>query len=443
MATPSAKQTVSLKLQRIAALAKEDPNRVLTGLSHHIDEEFLNEAYRRTRKDGATGVDGQTAAHYERDLRENLRNLLNEFKSGRYFAPPVRRTYVPKEKGKRRPLGIPTFEDKVLQQAVTMVLTAVYEQNFLDCSYGYRPGRSAHQALHTLREGIHSMGGGWVLDLDIQAFFEHLNHQKLRETLDQRVRDGVLRKMIDKWLKAGILEDGQIWHPAEGTPQGGVVSPLLANLYLHTVIDQWFEQEIRPRLRGRAFLIRFADDLVMVFAHEEDARRVLAVLPQRLGRFGLTLHPEKSRLVRFHPGSASRSHEEDDPDPPPPNTFDFLAFTHFWARSRKQHWVIKRKTAKGRLRRALATISRWCRKHRHWRFSAQHAALTLKVQGHYAYYGITGNSPSLSTYLWHVERIWKYWLCRRSQRGRRLNWERFTKRLARQPLPPPYIVHAV
>jgi group II intron reverse transcriptase/maturase len=331
----------------------------------------------------------------------------------------------------------------VLQQAVSMVLTVVYEQNFLDCSYGYRPGRSAHQALHALREGIRSMHGGWVLDLDIQAFFDHLDHKKLREILDQRVRDGVLRKMIDKWLKAGILEDGQLRHPAEGTPQGGVVSPLLANIYLHTVIDQWFHQEILPRLKGRAFLIRYADDLVMVFAREDDARRVFEVLPQRLGRYGLTLHPEKSRLVQFQPRSASRRDPGDDSGPPPPASFDFLAFTHFWARSRKNHWVIKRKTAKDRLRRALKAISHWCRKHRHLRISCQHAALIEKVSGHYQYYGITGNSPALSKYRWHVERIWKYWLCRRSHRGRRLNWAKYTKLLARRPLPPPKIGHAV
>ena len=222
----SSSSTVSTKLRRIAQLAAEDPTRVLTSLSYHIDLEFLREAYRRTRKGGATGVDGESADDFAVELDKNLKALLDGFKSGRYRAPPVRRTYVPKGDGKKtRPLGIPTFADKVLQRAVAMVLNAVYEQDFLDCSFGFRPGRSAHHALYTLREALMEMHGGWVLDVDIQAFFDNLDHGKLRAILDQRVRDGVLRRMIDKWLKAGILEDGELRQPKEGTPQGGVITP--------------------------------------------------------------------------------------------------------------------------------------------------------------------------------------------------------------------------
>lgn len=251
---------VSTKLRQIAKLAKVDPSRGLFSLHHHIDVDFLKEAYRQTRKSGAVGVDGQTSEDYARNLDENLKDLLERFKSGRYFAPPVKRVYIEKSDGKKRPLGIPTFEDKVLQRAVKMVLEAVYEEDFLDCSFGFRPGRSAHHALDVLRQGVMKINGGWLLDVDIQAFFDKLDHGKLREILGQRVRDGVIRRQIDKWLKAGILEGGELRHPVEGTPQGGVISPLLANIYLHEVLDTWFERDVRPRMRGPAFLVRYADD---------------------------------------------------------------------------------------------------------------------------------------------------------------------------------------
>jgi group II intron reverse transcriptase/maturase len=224
--------------------------------------DFLREAYRLTRKDGAPGVDGETAAAYEENLEENLQSLLDRFKSGRSKAPPVRRVYIPKgsDPTKNRPIGMPTFEDKILQRSVTMVLEAVYEQDFLDCSYGFRPGRSAHQAIRRLRQDLMSMGGGWVLEADIEGFYDNLDLRHLRDFLDQRVRDGVLRRALDKWLSAGVMEGGNLSYPATGTPQGGVVSPLLSNIYLHKVLDEWFEATVRPRLNGQASLIRFADD---------------------------------------------------------------------------------------------------------------------------------------------------------------------------------------
>lgn len=291
-------ENVSTRLQRIAELAKAAPQMVLTTLAHHIDADWLREAYRRTRKDGATGVDEQTAAQYAQHLEENLRGLLERLKSGTYYAPPVRRVHIPKGDGRKtRPIGIPTFEDKVLQRAVAMVLEAVYEQDFLECSYGFRPGRSAHQALQALWDGLMRMGGGWVLEVDIQSFFDSVDHSHLRGFLDQRVRDGVLRRAIDKWLKAGVLEEGAVRHPDSGTPQGGVISPLLANVYLHEVLDKWFERDVRPRLHGEAVLVRYADDFVMAFSREDDARRIYEVLPKRFGKYGLTLHPEKTRLL--------------------------------------------------------------------------------------------------------------------------------------------------
>ena len=425
--------SVCTRLQRIAELAREAPERAFLSLAHHIDIEFLTEAFRRTRKDGATGVDGQTGEAYEERLEENLRSLLDRFKSGRYKAPPVRRTYVPKGDGKQRPIGIPTFEDKVLQRAVTMVLEAVYEQDFRACSYGYRPGRSAHTALEDLWQGLMKMNGGWVLELDITAFFDNLDHSRLRRILDQRVHDGVLRRTIDKWLAAGVLEGEELSHPDAGTPQGGVVSPILANIYLHDALDTWFEKYVRPRLQGQAFMIRFADDAVMVFSEEKDARRMMDVLPQRLGQYGLTLHPTKTRLFYFRPDSSAGDEQSRDTGK---KSFDFLGFTHHWARSRRGSWVVKRKTASSRFRRALKRASEWFQRVRHQPVAWQHQQLVRKLRGHDNYYGITGNSAALYRFRYELTRLWRKWLDRRSDKAC-MTWPRFKRLLARYRVPSP------
>jgi RNA-directed DNA polymerase len=432
---------VSTKLQRIAQLAREDPKRALTTLSHHIDVEFLLEAYRRTRKDGAPGVDGQTAEEYEKNLEANLRSLLDRFKSGAYRAPPVRRVHIPKGDGKTtRPIGIPTFEDKVLQRAVAMVLEEIYEWDFHYFSFGFRRSRDAHQALAYLWTELMDMGGGWVLEVDIKSFFDTLDHGHLRAFLDQRVRDGVLRRAIDKWLKAGVLEEGQLMHPDEGSPQGGVISPLLANVYLHEVLDQWFETEVRPRMRGKAFAVRYADDFVLVFALEADARRVYEVLPKRFAKFGLTIHPAKTKLVRFHRprrASTDKDHAQDGN----PGSFVLLGFIHFWSRSLRGNWVIRRRTASNRFRRALKRIDEWCRRNRHRPIEEQHRQLSLKLHGHYAYYGITGNSYAIGRFQWWVGRTWRRWLNRRSQRAR-MPWDTFNRLLEHYALPPARCVHS-
>src|SRR6188768_4193652 len=364
--------TVSTKLERIAALARRMPGVSLQTLAHHIDLAWMREAHHRVRKDGATGVDGQTAEEYAKNLESNLRALLDRMKSGdQYRAPPVRRVHIPKGDGsKTRPIGIPTFEDKILQKAVAMVLETVYEQDFLDCSYGFRPGRGAHDALSALWKQTMALGGGWVLEADIEGFFDSVDHAKLRGILSQRVSDGVLTRLVGKWLRAGVMEEGKVRHPETGTPQGGVISPILANIYLHEVLDVWWERDVRPRLRGRTALVRYADDVVVVFETEEDARRVAEVLPKRFEKYGLRLHPEKTRLVRFEKPTS--------PPPPPggggsvPTSFDLLGFTHYWGKSLKGNWVVKRKTAKDRLSRTLRRISTWCRKYRHTPIDAQH-----------------------------------------------------------------------
>jgi len=432
-------ENVSTKLQRIAALAREDRKRILTTLAHHIDAEWMREAHRLVRKDGAAGVDGQTAKDYESDIENHLASLLERLKSGTYRAPAVRRVYIPKADGtKTRPIGIPTFEDKVQQKAVAMALEAVYEQDFLDCSYGFRPGRSAHDALDRLRDGLTRMGGGWVVEVDIKSYFDTLDHEWLRRILDQRVRDGVLRRAIDKWLKAGVLEEGRLWHPDAGTPQGGVISPLLANIYLHEVLDTWFERDVRPRLKGSAFLVRYADDFVICFERKEDAERVLDVLPKRFGKYGLTLHPTKTRLVSFvRPRKQGESPRSDR------GTFSLLGFTHYWGRSRKGYWVVKRKTEKSRLARAIHRIHAWCKRNRHRPIADQHAALRRKLTGHYSYYGITGNNRALEHFLLGAGRAWKRWLCRRSRANQRKGWEWYAKVAQRYPLPRPRIYHSI
>ena len=396
----------------------------------------MKEAYRLTRKDGAPGIDGVTAADYEANLEANLLDLLERIKSGRYRAPPVRRTYIPKSDGSLRPLGIPTFEDKVGQRAVTMVLEAVYEQDFLPCSYGFRPGRSAHQALRNLRNDLMDKRLNWVVDIDISKYFDSISHSHLRAFLDQRVTDGVIRRMIDKWLNAGAVEDGLLRRTTKGSPQGGVISPCLSNIFLHHVLDEWFETEVRPRLRGQSTLVRFADDAVMAFDNLVDAQRVLEVLGKRLDRFGLTLHPDKTRIVDFRPLIAdSARHPQTDG-----TSFDFLGLTHVWGRSQKGKPMVKQVTAKSRYARALAAVSEWCRKNRHRAIPDQHRHLSSMMRGHFAYYGVGGNIRRLKVFAHQVVRIWQKWLSRRDRRSV-VRWTRLTEILRQHPLPPPKILH--
>jgi group II intron reverse transcriptase/maturase len=406
-------------------------------LHHNLDLDWMKEAYRQTRKDGAPGIDGATAADYEVNLESNLVDLLERIKSGRYKAPPVRRVYIAKADGSPRPLGIPTFEDKVAQRAVKMLLEPIYEQDFLDCSYGFRPKRSAHQALHTIRNALMKPQGlRWIVDVDIRKYYDTIDHRHLRSFLDRRVTDGVIRRMIDKWLKAGVLEAGQLQRSTEGTPQGGVVSPALSNVYLHHVLDEWFEDQVRPRLKGRAILVRYADDAILAFEDFLDAKRVLAVLGKRLGRFGLSLHPDKTRLVDFR-----FRRPEGKPHPATDGTtFNFLGFTHLWGKSRNGKTVVRQVTAKDRYARALKAVTKWCRKNRHRPMAEQHARLSAMMRGHYAYYGISGNSRRLRWFAHQVARIWKKWLSRRGRHGRFL-WSRLNAILKRRPLPPARIVH--
>ena len=433
-------ENVSTKQQRIAENAKKLPDASFCSLAHHMDVTWLTEAYRRTRKNGAVGIDGQTARDYEKNLTENLKNLLERAKSGRYRAPAVRRVRIPKPGStETRPIGIPTFEDKVLQRAVVMLLEPIYEQDFHGFSFGFRPGRSQHQALRYLRESIRKNYGGWSIDLDIRKFFDTLDHGKLREILAKRVRDGVVRKLIDKWLKAGVMEDGELSYSDEGTPQGGVISPLLSNIYLHEVLDTWFAKEVQPRMKGRCFIVRYADDAVLCFSLKEDAERVMTVLPKRFGKYGLTVHPDKTKLLDIRKPTTDDGRNDDGKKP---ETFTFLGITHHWGVSRKGNWVVMQKTDTKRLSRAIQNLTEWMKENRHDPVKDQHKMISLKVKGHYAYYGVTGNGRCLGSFFRAVERSWFKWLNRRS-RNRHLNWSGFARYLKQHPLPPPKIVHSV
>lgn len=435
-ARPSSSGTFLTGLDWVAEVARRRAEQPLTTLAQHITVDLLRAAYKRTRKDGATGVDGKTWKQYGQTLEDNLEDLHGRFRSGRYVAPPVRRAHIPKGGGKTRPIGIPTLEDKVLQRAVAMVLDAVYEQEFCDCSYGFRPGRSPHQALRKVWKGVMGMQGGTVIDVDIEGFFDNLDHGHLRAFLDTRVRDGVVRRTIDKWIKVGVLEGGQLRRSTKGTPQGGVISPLLANIYLHHVLDTWLERDVRPRLKGRSLLVRYADDFVIVCEEQEDARRVMDVLPKRFGRYGLTLHRQKTQQVSF------RQPRDGDDDDDQPGSFAFLGFTHFWAKSRKGQWVVRQKTAKKSMRRIICMLREWLMRIRHWAVRDQHAALCAKIRGHDAYYGITGNAKALSRMRQYTARCWQQALNSRAQ-NRHMQWPRFRKLLEVYPLPARRMVQSV
>ena len=433
-------QNVSTKRQRIMELARQSPQMGFTSLAYLMDIDWLREAWRQTRKDGAAGVDGQTARDYERDLESNLRSLRDRARSGTYRAPPVRRVHIPKggSMSETRPIGIPTLEDKVLQRAVVMLLEPIYEQDFYDCSHGFRPGRGAHQALEALWKQTMLSRGGWIVEVDIRKFFDTLDHRHLRELVGKRVRDGVLRRLIGKWLSAGVMEQGSVSYPESGSPQGGVISPLLSNIYLHYVLDEWFEREVKPRLKGRAHLIRYADDFVIGFAEEEDARRVMEVLPRRFGRYGLSLHPEKTRLIPFRQPSARAGGSGGGL----PGSFDFLGFTHIWALSQRGRWVIKQRTSAKRLSRAVRSIAQWCRENLHLPIIEQQQMLSQKLRGHFAYYGITGNSTALSRFRTAVVCCWRKWLSRRN-RQRAMTWTALDRLLRRYPLPAVRVVHSI
>lgn len=419
----------STKLIEVAERAKRDPSGQFFALAYLIDLETLRTSFGRIKKKAAPGIDGVTKAEYAENLEQNLGDLHERMRGGKYRHQPIKRVHIPKGKGKTRPIGISTIEDKIVQGALQIVLEPVYENTFLECSMGFRKGRSQHQALKAIQEVAQGNRMNWVLEVDIESFFDSINRKLLMEMLQVRVPDGSIKRLIGKCLKVGVL-DGEDWsNPEEGTTQGSRISPLLGNIYLHYALDLWFEKIVRSRLSGQASLIRFADDAIMGFENKEDALKVMDVLGKRLAKFGLRLHPEKTRIVEFRrPRQGERPKRR-------PGTFNFLGFTVHWRRSRKGGWNVTFKTKKQSRSKFLTEIQNWCRSHRHQPIPAQHKALVSRVRGHFQYFGVNGNIRSLQSVRYRVKRIWKKWLNRRSQRSR-LSWERFRSLLKDFPLPP-------
>jgi RNA-directed DNA polymerase len=428
--------TVSTKLQWIAETAVREPGRVFTTLAYLIDIDFLKEAFDRTRKDSAPGVDGVTAEEYAENLDANLQNLHERLRTGRYKAPPVKRAWREKDDGEKRPIGMPVFEDKIAQRAYAMIMGAVYEQDFESFSHAFREGHSQHQALAQLREKCREIGVARIVDADVAGFFDNLDHKLMLKIIKRRINDGAILRLIGKWLNAGVMEGLTLIHPERGTPQGGVISPVLSNIFLHHVLDRWYVRDVKPRLHGGSFLIRFADDFIIGCEREDEATRVMAALPKRFALFKLTIHPTKTALIRFRRPASTKETDNEN------GTFDFLGFTHFWAKTRQGYWVIKRKTAKKRLRRAMKALWQWCRDHRHDSLMEQYKTLCLKLRGHYEYYGIRSNFKMLEVVFEHVENAWRRWLSRRSRESF-ISWEVFEKLRRVFPLPKPRICHAI
>jgi group II intron reverse transcriptase/maturase len=423
---------MSPELLKVVDRARKDPDARLYSLARLIDTDALRRAFVRIRKDAAAGVDGVTKEQYGQNLEQNLQGLHERLKSGRYRHQPIRRVHIPKAPGKTRPIGISSIEDKIVQGALTEVLGAIYEQDFIDGSYGFRLRRGAHDALRAVNAMASREGIEWILEADIEAFFDSLDRTKLMEMLRIRVADESFLRLVGKCLHVGVLDGGEVLRPDEGTAQGSIISPMLGNVYLHYVLDTWFEQAVKPRLAAHARLVRYADDFVMGFQSKEDAERVMVVLAKRMAAFGLTLHPDKTRLVAFG------RPRPDEPKGKGPATFDFLGFTFYWRRTRKGFWMPGMKTRKARLQRALQALGEHCRSHRHDSLKEQHAALSRRLEGHLNYFGVNGNTRALSHLLHVAKWLWHKWLNRRSQR-RRLTWQRFGDLLKVFPLPKPTI----
>ena len=423
---------MSLQFQKVVERARTEPEGRFHSLAHLIDVPALEAAYRSIREGAAVGVDGVTKEKYGQDLESNLLGLHDRLKSKRYRHQPIRRVHIPKDGGRTRPIGISALEDKVVQGAVRNVLDAIYEQDFRDCSFGFRPGRNAHDAIRALDKAVHQGGVNWILEADIMSFFDSLDRTRLKELLQIRVADGSLLRIIGKLLRVGVLDGADYSTSDLGTAQGSILSPLLGNIYLHYVLDVWFDQAVLPLLGGRATLVRYADDFVIGFERRDDAERVMALLHKRLARYGLTLHPDKTRLLPFGRPPIRQQ------DGKGPATFDFLGFTLYWRRARSGRWGMWCKTRSSRLQRAINVAADWCRCHRHEPVAVQHAALSRRIRGHLNYFGVSGNYRSLVPLVEATERNWFKWLRRRSNRSR-LTWQKFAAILERYPLPTPRI----
>ena len=423
------------KLARIAQISKERPKDQFTSLAHLLDEQMLAKCHGELKRRRAPGVDGVTWEQYNEELNENISSLHRRLKERRYRPLPVRRTYIPKPgSDQMRPLGIPAYEDKIVQLAVSKILTAIYEQDFLDFSYGFRPKRGCHDALKAVNDLIMFRKINWVVDADIKGFFDHVDHNWMMRCLEVRIKDRSLLRIIGRMLKAGYMEEGALEATEEGTPQGGIISPILANVYLHYVLDLWFEKAVKPKLRGEAHIVRYADDFICCFQYENEARSFYRQLQARLAKFNLEISAEKSKIIEFGRFAWDNRKRKGLGKP---ETFDFLGLTHYCSTSRNGRFRVKRKTSKKKYRAALGRIKDWLVRNRNMPIVQIHKALSVKLLGHYRYYGISDNSR-ICNFGFEVTRLFFKWINRRSQRNS-YTWEQFLMFLEKNPLPKPKI----
>ena len=423
------------KLALISERARKEPKLQFTSLAHLLDEGFLKECYFRLGRDRVSGIDGVSWEEYGHDLDNNLKDLVSRMKAKRYKPQPSKRVYIPKDEHSKRPLGLPALEDKVVQKGIAWILEAIYEQDFLDVSYGFRPKRDCHQALNAVDKTIMKGPVNYIIEADIKGYFDNVSHEWLMRCLEVRIKDSSFLLLIKRFLKAGYIDAGEFVLTTQGTPQGGNLSPMLANIFLHYVLDLWFEKRTKLKTKGACNIVRYADDFICMVQSEDDAKYIEQELRVRFSKFNLELHPEKTRVIAFQRGKQKLHHG----DKHVPRSFDFLGFTHYWGKSRKGNWILCHKTSSKRFRRACKDLSTWLR---NMRCSAKlkewWPRLQAKLRGHYQYYGISGNGRSLNRYCDATEHIVFKWVNRRSQKVS-FTWPEFRRYLNLYPLPQPRI----
>ena len=425
------------KLALISERAQMEPRYQFTCLAHLLNVGFLKECYKSLGRDRASGIDGVSWKEYGKQLDENLNNLVARMKAKRYKPQPAKRVYIPKNEHEKRPLGLPALEDKIVQKGISRILEAIYEADFLNCSYGFRPKRNCHQAINAVDKTIMTKPISHIIEADIKGYFDNVSHDWMMKFLNVRIKDPSFLLLIRRFLKAGYIEAGRIVMTEQGTSQGGNLSPMLSNIFLHYVLDLWFEKKIKPHIRGACYLVRYADDFVCMVQHKDDAQRIEQALRERFAKFDLELHPEKTRVISFGRHERQNAKRQNRKT----NTFDFLSFTHYCDTSRKGKFIVSRKTSCKKFRMKCKEMNDWLRRIRIYKKSKEWwPILQAKLRGHYQYYGVSGNMRSLQRFYTLTVRMTLKWLNRRSQR-KSFNWEEFNKYLEHYPLPMPKIVH--
>ena len=427
------------KLALISERARQEPKCQFTSLAHLLDEGFLAECYYRLGRDRASGIDGVSWKAYGERLTENLKDLVSRLKAKRYKPQPSRRVYIPKDAHSKRPLGLPILEDKIVQKGIALILEAIYEADFLDCSYGYRPARSCQHAINVVDKAIMTKPINHVIEADIRGFFDNVSHSWMKRCLEVRIKDPSLLLLIERFLKAGYIEGVMFVETEKGTPQGGNLSPTLSNIFLHYVLDLWFEKRVKPQVRGLCCLVRYADDFICMVQYKDDARYIERAIGERFAMVSLELHPDKTRVIsfgRYERENARRQNRR-------ANTFDFVGFTHYCGRSRRGKFIVGRKTSRKKFHKRCREMNEWLKSIRNAdKVKNWWPILAAKLRGHYQYYGVSGNARTLWKYYWLVIRLVLKWLNRRSQRLS-FDWEGFKRYLNRYPLPKPRIVHNI